>query len=219
MLTKASNDGQFLTVLAESIELVGEGGLEFLTSDVGELSFGNEGLGFRANKLLLEDNDLGAIGLLVLELCNLICDLLLACKKELAEIEGCMGREHTVSAWLHRSLNIADALYGDAILVISIHELVLELSNLVDEHTELVGNIRDIVIACFAPDRQLLLHLDQPSSWRLDTRCTYRDFHSFSANQFHGAHDILLHLHQLRKLLREIWAECAGVDRLAERVA
>jgi hypothetical protein len=81
MLTKASNDGQFLTVLAESIELVGEGGLEFLTSDVGELSFGNEGLGFRANKLLLEDNDLGAIGLLVLELCNLICDLLLACKK------------------------------------------------------------------------------------------------------------------------------------------
>jgi hypothetical protein len=104
-------------------------------------------------------------------------------------------------------------------LVVSIHELVLKLSNLVDEHTELVGNIRDIVIARLAPDRQLLLHLDQPSCWSLDIRCTYRDFHPFSPDQFHGAHDILLHLHQLRKLLREIWAECARVDRLAECVA
>ena len=79
MLAEAGDDGELLAVLAEGVELVGEGGLQLLTGDVAELGFGDEGLGLRADKLLLEDDDLGAIRLLVLELGNLVGDLLLAC--------------------------------------------------------------------------------------------------------------------------------------------
>ena len=47
---------------------------------------------------------------------------------------------------------------------------------------------------------------------------TYCDLHSLSADELHGAHDVLLHLHQLRQLLGEIGSEGAsGIS--AERVA
>ena len=78
MLAKASNDSKLLTVLLKSVELICESCLELLTGDVGKLSFGNEGLGLSTDKLLLENNDAGAVGLLVLKLSNLIGDLLLA---------------------------------------------------------------------------------------------------------------------------------------------
>ena len=46
----------------------------------------------------------------------------------------------------------------------------------------------------------------------------YSNFHTFPANEFHAAHDVLLHLDQLRKLLRKLGAK--GTRRLvAERVA
>ena len=80
VLAVAGNDGHLLAVLAERIELVGEGGLQLLAGDVGELGLSDERLGLGADKLLLEDNDLGAVGLLVLELSNLVGDLLLACE-------------------------------------------------------------------------------------------------------------------------------------------
>lgn len=63
----------------------------------------------------------------------------------------------TVSAGLDGSLNVADALDGDAVLVVAVDELVLELTDLVDEHTELVGDIRNVVVASLAPDGELLL--------------------------------------------------------------
>jgi hypothetical protein len=59
----------------------------------------------------------------------------------------------TVSAGLDRSLNVTDALDGHTVLVVAVDKLVLELTNLVDEHTELVGNIGDVVIESLAPDR------------------------------------------------------------------
>ena len=80
VLAVAGDDGHLLAVLAERIELVGEGGLQLLAGDVGELGLSDERLGLGADKLLLEDNDLGAVGLLVLELSNLVGDLLLACE-------------------------------------------------------------------------------------------------------------------------------------------
>lgn len=40
----------------------------------------------------------------------------------------CGREEHTVSAGLHRSLNIPNALHGDAVLVISVDILVLEFA-------------------------------------------------------------------------------------------
>lgn len=78
VLSEASNDGELLAVFTESIELVGIGSLEFLASDVGQLSFRDKGLGFGTNKLLLENNDSGGVWLLVLQLSDLVGDLLLA---------------------------------------------------------------------------------------------------------------------------------------------
>jgi hypothetical protein len=65
----------------------------------------------------------------------------------------------TVSAGLDGSFNVADALDGDAVLVVAVDELVLELTDLVNEHTELVGDIGNVVIESLAPDGKLLLGL------------------------------------------------------------
>jgi hypothetical protein len=78
VFTVAGNDGDLFRVLSKSVELVRVGCLDLLAGNVGELSLGNEGLGFGADKLLLQDNNLGRVGLLVLELSNLIRDLLFA---------------------------------------------------------------------------------------------------------------------------------------------
>ena len=82
MLAVPSNDGQFLAVLAESVELIGKSGLQFLARDVGQLRFGHEGLGFGTDQFLLEDNNARRVGLLVLQLGDLVGDLLFACRNE-----------------------------------------------------------------------------------------------------------------------------------------
>ena len=48
---------------------------------------------------------------------------------------------------------------------------------------------------------------------------TYSNLHTLATDKLHGAHDVLLHLYELRELLREVRAEGARVDRLAEVVA
>lgn len=63
----------------------------------------------------------------------------------------------TVTAGLDRRLDVADALHGDAVLVVAVDELVLELTDLVDENAELVGDVGDVVVAGLAPDGELLL--------------------------------------------------------------
>lgn len=81
VLAVASDNGDFLAVLAEGIELVGVGSLDLLTRNVGQLGLGHKRLGLSTDKLLLQDDNLGRVGLLVLELGNLVGDLLLACLK------------------------------------------------------------------------------------------------------------------------------------------
>lgn len=142
MLAIAGDNGQFLAMLAESVELVGEGGLELFAGDVGQLGLCDQRLGFGTDQLLLEDDYAGRVGLLVLELGDLIGDFLLA-----------------VSAGLDGGFDIADALDGDTILVVAVDELVFELANFVDQDTEFVGNVGDVVITSFTPDGQLLLRM------------------------------------------------------------
>ena len=79
MLSVAGDDGELLAVLAHSIELVGERSLELLTGDVGQLGLSDKGLSLSADELLLKNDNPGGVGLLVLQLGNLIGDLLLAC--------------------------------------------------------------------------------------------------------------------------------------------
>lgn len=66
LLLGALNDGSSVNVVSL---------LELLAGDVGKLSLGDEGLCLCANKLLLESDDLGGAGLLVLKLLNLVGDL------------------------------------------------------------------------------------------------------------------------------------------------
>ena len=75
VLAVAGNDGHLLAVLTESVELVGEGSLQLLTGDVGELSLGDERLGLGTDKLLLESDNLDRAGLLVLQLLDFVRDL------------------------------------------------------------------------------------------------------------------------------------------------
>jgi hypothetical protein len=47
----------------------------------------------------------------------------------------------TISARLDGGFNIADALDGHTVLIVAVDELILELTNLVDEHTKLVSDV------------------------------------------------------------------------------
>ena len=77
MLSIACNDGKLLAVFAQSIELVCKRGLQRLTSDIRQLRLSDQRFGFGADQLLFEDDDSWRVGLLVLQLRNLIRDLLL----------------------------------------------------------------------------------------------------------------------------------------------
>jgi hypothetical protein len=105
-------------------------------------------------------------------------------------------------------------------LVVAVDELVLELTDLVDEHTELVGDIGDVVIETLTPDGELLLCILSALLQDVENDYeAYSNLHALTANELHGTHDVLLHLHKLGELLRKVGAEGTGVDGLAEVVA
>lgn len=51
------------------------------------------------------------------------------------------GNQRTISARLYRCFDIANALDGDSVLIISIDELVFKLANLVNENTKLIRDV------------------------------------------------------------------------------
>lgn len=79
----------------------------------------------------------------------------------------------TISAWLNRSFNIANALDSHPVLVIAINELVFKFANLINKNTQFIRNIRDIIIAGFAPNGKLLL---SPVSIPQDARQHIRSY-------------------------------------------
>jgi len=66
--------------------------------------------------------------------------------------------ERTVSARLHRSLNISNTLHGNSVLIVSVDILILQLANLVKKNPELVRHVGDILVARLTPDGELLLY-------------------------------------------------------------
>ena len=78
VLAEPRDDRQLLAVLAQRVELVVEGCLELLARDVGQLCFRHERLGFGAHKFLLQDDNLGRLRFLVLELSDLVGNFLFA---------------------------------------------------------------------------------------------------------------------------------------------
>jgi hypothetical protein len=60
---------------------------------------------------------------------------------------------------LNGSFDIANALDGNTVLVIAIDELIFKFTNFVDQDAELIRNIRNVIVAGFTPDGQLLLVL------------------------------------------------------------
>lgn len=214
VLAVAGDDGDLLAVLAQGVELIGVGGLDLLAGDVGQLGLGDQGLGLGTDKLLLENDNLGRVGLLVLELSNLVGDLLLACcgRSILHNAYTRTGRaERTVAAGLDRGLNVADALHGDAVLVVAVDVLVLELADLVEEDAELVGDVRDILVAALAPDGELLLGNGQRvSNNGREGQISYSDLHALLGYLLQASHDVLLHLDELGQLLGQVGPEGAA---------
>lgn len=102
-------------MLTHRIKLIGKRGLELLTRDVAELGLGDQRLGFGADEFLFEDDDARAVGFFVLELGDLVGYLLLA-----------------VAGGLDGGFDVADGFDGDAVLVISVDELVFEFADFVD---------------------------------------------------------------------------------------
>lgn len=160
VLAVPGDDGDLFAVLAQSVELILEGGLDLLTGDVGQLGLSDKGLGLGADKLLLQNDNSGRVGILVFQLGNLISDLLLACEFKCQRETFSTGRTpenfdvklHTVSARLYRGLNVSDALDGDTVLVVAVDEHILQLTDLVDQNAELIRHIRHILVAGFTPD-------------------------------------------------------------------
>ena len=67
LLLGALDDGRGVDVV---------GFFELLARDVGELGFGDEGLGFGADELLLEGDEFGGFGFFVFELLDFVLDLM-----------------------------------------------------------------------------------------------------------------------------------------------
>jgi hypothetical protein len=92
-------------------------------------------------------------------------------------------------------------------LVISVDVLVLELSNLVQQDAEFVGNVGNILVSGLAPNRQLLLLKSVSLFGVFVIHSTYSNFHALTGNSLQASHHVLLHLDQHGELLGQVGAK------------
>lgn len=107
--------------------------------DIRQLGFGNQVLCLGADKLLLKDHESRTLGLLHLELGNLVGNLILA-----------------IAARLHALLRVANVLQNTPGVVQRVSILLLLLAKLAQDDANLVRNVRDGgVVGLLAPLGQL----------------------------------------------------------------
>lgn len=101
------------------------------TYNIGQLSLGDQILRLSSDKFLLQCNQLRALWLLDLQLCNLVRDL-----------------SFVVSAGLHALLGIPDGLQDGSAIIDVVCIQILLLAQLGKKNANLVGDIADGIIVC-----------------------------------------------------------------------
>lgn len=122
----------------DRIELIIERGPQFGSSDVGQLRLGDQTFCLCPDQFLFQDLDLCRLRVLIFQIRDLVADLVLP-----------------VPRGLHAGLDVPDALQGQAVLVVAVDELVVQLADLVDKHTQLVRDVGHVVVVLDPPQRQL----------------------------------------------------------------
>lgn len=121
-----------------------QGDMAIETHDIRQLSLGNQVLRLGPDELLLKDDKPGALGLLGLDLGDLIRDLALP-----------------VAAGLDALLGVADLLHGPARVVEGVGVVVLLLADLAEDDADLVADVADGLVArLLAPLGQLARDAD-----------------------------------------------------------
>lgn len=115
-----------------SPRLVNEKGRSY---NIGQLSFSNQVLCLCSDQLLLQSDQFRALGFLGLQLGDLVHEL-----------------RFVVSGWLHALLGVTDGLQDSTAVIEVMRIQVLLLAKLGEQHTNLVGDVRDrIVVRGLAP--------------------------------------------------------------------
>ena len=58
----------------------------------------------------------------------------------------------TVSAGLNGGFNVTDTLDSHTVLIVTVNKLILQFTDFVNQNTELVSDIGDIIITTFTPE-------------------------------------------------------------------
>lgn len=121
-----------------------------------------------------------------------------------------MAGLRTVAAGLYGGFDVADALHRDAVLVVAVDELVLQLADFVEEDAQLIGHVGYVFVAGLAPVGQLLLRrrVSPPGLVRAAKDCTTGTKHTATSMRS------LAHSSRLRMRFFSILTSCVSfLDR------